>query len=650
MTLRAIQRAVLTGAVLLPLVHSSRFPEWDPLRAPLLTTLLFVSLVAALLRGWRSGCVELPRGGVVVGASIWLACSGISLVQCANVAEGTFYLAVRVAACGLLIATLLPENAGERHRLFPGMLAVSSALCLVGLLQKAGIHLLPWIGDIGPYPVATFGNGNYSGTFAPIGVAPAMAGMLFASSRRGRAICGAAVALHLVFVVATESRAGLLAMGGGLFVVILCGAYLSRERLRAAFVGIVVVFSLGIAACVFVLQMSGKAEYWLLRIASLADPTEGTNRIRVDLWSGAWQVAVRSPLGTGVGSFPAAYAPYRTDFEFDFHHRDKPLEQFHIVENAHGAPAQELAETGFPGMAAWIAMMALAFGGAWRWAARAPLEGAAALSAVAAYGIGSAFNSLDLMASHSAWFWLLLGLGCRETWVIRGKPAMAVAAGIAGVALLSLHALSVQVSFLRSRWIVHGAAANAEQRLADLETAAAIQPNDPLPHYELALVWQREGKRAKERGDPREAERCLKEARKRALAAEAALPNHAPSLLQAGLTYLNEDQPAEALRFFERVCRLAPRWAFGRFFRGVALYKLGRRPEAAEEFEGARTLRSDYAAAQFMAGLVQAELGRTDLARPPLEQARRLGYPVGRELKRRIPYLQHDPRLYDLFE
>lgn len=105
-------------------------------------------------------------------------------------------------------------------------------------------------------------------------------------------------------------------------------------------------------------------------------------------------------------------------------------------------------------------------------------------------------------------------------------------------------------------------------------------PHYYLPHYNLGLALEREGKVA--------------EGREALLAAASLNPNHADIRLELGLTYAREGMWDTALAEFQRAHELNPRDSRELLYTGEALWKLNRRSESGEMLREAIRLQPDY--------------------------------------------------------
>jgi tetratricopeptide (TPR) repeat protein len=118
-------------------------------------------------------------------------------------------------------------------------------------------------------------------------------------------------------------------------------------------------------------------------------------------------------------------------------------------------------------------------------------------------------------------------------------------------------------------------------------------------------------------------------------AAHACNPNHAPTLYNLGHTYVQMDEPAQAIPWLERALRQDPRQLAALHQLGVACERLGRRAEAVAWWRRALKINASYEMAQWRLHEVGQGPKPTE---PPLspqgQQARLLGPVVKARMRR----------------
>jgi len=192
----------------------------------------------------------------------------------------------------------------------------------------------------------------------------ALAGAFAAPRAAERRWAGALAALYGTALALSQTRSAQIA-----FILGMISAALGRPRWRKAALAAGAGCALLFAGVVTLAPAAG-------REAGLASAFGH----RAALWSVAWDAFRSDPL-TGLG--PGGYRAFYTE-------HGPVLDNQAVWSNAHNLYAHQLAERGLPGLAAALAVLGLAFAGAWRLRARP--EGAVALGACAAF---AAFNCFE---------------------------------------------------------------------------------------------------------------------------------------------------------------------------------------------------------------------------------------------------------------
>jgi len=225
-----------------------------------------------------------------------------------------------------------------------------------------------------------------------------------------RALCVGAVGICLIGLFLTQSRAGLVALAGGLAAAVFVGG-----RRRA---GVAVL----IAAVTF--ATVGYFAYAASEEARERVTTLGTGTGRTDIWTVAWRMVDDDPVrGVGVGNFQTA----------SIHFLLQPgaiLRDEFIVDRpqvAHNAYLQVLAELGVPGLVLFGGLIFAGLLAAWRAAREFTRQGdlymetcaRAVVLALVALLVADFFASDQLNKE----LWLLLGLGPALLGIARRENA-----------------------------------------------------------------------------------------------------------------------------------------------------------------------------------------------------------------------------------
>ncbi len=190
-----------------------------------------------------------------------------------------------------------------------------------------------------------------------------------------------ATAILFAGLLATMSRTAWVAAVAGLGVLMVFGSG-GRGRLTLALAcGIVGVFGIFLLARPFASAWkpgatSPSMHQVLGEVRSILNLKQNQNRLV--LWRTAMRIAADHPvLGTGFGTFRLAFAEYRPPgFAYLETRGDPPF--------AHNVFLNLAAETGVPGLVAFILLYATALASTWRWLTRSPSASTARAVALAA--------------------------------------------------------------------------------------------------------------------------------------------------------------------------------------------------------------------------------------------------------------------------
>jgi O-antigen ligase/tetratricopeptide (TPR) repeat protein len=234
-------------------------------------------------------------------------------------------------ACGAAVK-FAAGDASARWGLVICLLASGAVVAGMGLSEYA-LHARE--GDTSWRVFSTFAMPNFLAGFLVMHLPIAAALFLAARDRLVTHFSGFVLMLEAACLLLTGSRFGLLG-GAAAFISFLVlalasGAFLGETRKR----------TLGLLGICVVAALIG-ARPILARIAG-AGGESYSSRFRTMTWRGTLDMAVHNPLlGTGIGTFPTAYAPYA---------------KVGYTEHAHNSYLQLAAEIGFAGAA--LAALAL---------------------------------------------------------------------------------------------------------------------------------------------------------------------------------------------------------------------------------------------------------------------------------------------------
>lgn len=568
-----------------------------PLAAALVTLLSIVVAWSAARRG-EGGLRGDPTRIAMVA---WLVASLLSLLA----AEDLWSAFPPLAVLGLGIATYLAMTSGSVSREFAvnvGAIAISLvgiavAACILG--QRAMERI----------PAGPLGNSNLSGAAVAMLFPFSLCGVL---GKRHRIVHGVAAVCTLVAVVVTGARGALLGLlAGG---AVAGGAWAwSRWGRRGAIVAILAaVVGLGVS----VPLMIGRSE---------------TVRIRWGLWKGSLGLFLGHPIvGCGIGNFHAQFPPYRTAEEFRLSN-PKPGEVFVEAESAHSTWLQLLAETGVPGLLAFLLVVYVS-ARLWRYyvksqedpEARAVTAGSG--GSAAAFLVSGCWYTLHTEPAHVVLFFLMLGLseltGPSRARVRKAPATQARLAAFGAVAILGVFVtiLTITRSAGQRLFLLAMREPDAERRGALLRDAVEANHRDWRSHFELARTYEA-------LGHPAEAAvhfRRVLEVRPHQV---AALNGLAVARLRSA------DGRPEAEGLLERASRVAPYYYKSYFHRGISRAEAGDFPASRAMFGESIRCHPTHAPSYLYRGLAAFRQRDFPAALDDFRNARRLDPALVAELK-----------------
>jgi putative inorganic carbon (HCO3(-)) transporter len=203
------------------------------------------------------------------------------------------------------------------------------------------------------------------------------------------------VPCSVITVVSTYSRGGFLAVAAS------AAAFAALQKQR--FAAFALAGCLALPVGLFMTMQEGYLDR-LGTIRTYEETNETSALGRIHFWRVALNMVADRPLGVGLFSYEAAYDQY-----------DFLLGEFGRRRSVHSSHFQALAETGFLGLAAWIAVFVTAFRAAFRIRRRAATHGLspedqvlfvtasnALISSMTAFLVGGAFVAMAL--NDLTWF------------------------------------------------------------------------------------------------------------------------------------------------------------------------------------------------------------------------------------------------------
>ncbi|MDE2142714.1 MAG: O-antigen ligase family protein [Elusimicrobia bacterium] len=204
------------------------------------------------------------------------------------------------------------------------------------------------------------------------------------------------IALMSVALILNETRAVALALAAAFAAVCLIEARWRRRALAAALVVV------GVFVLWEVMPTGGRN----LRTLFADTPQTESHRSRLILWDIAWNAGLEHPVfGLGSGQYKTAFIAAHTE----------PLDGQTVWSNAHNLYLHQLAERGFPGLIAILAVLGAMAAGAWRAA-----KDRADAWALAAWAASAAFFLMNM--TETAWQTEQVGTLFLFLWLLGAGP------------------------------------------------------------------------------------------------------------------------------------------------------------------------------------------------------------------------------------
>lgn len=445
----AIWGGILILVVAVPLAMSPAF--LDMYRPPKLffsQALILLLLLLTLLQGIVRGRLELPLTPLSLPALALLLATILSLAKALDIYAGieeAFRLFTLILLLHLAARSL--RGQAQLDRLFTLASLATSLVAFYGILQAKGIDFLklerPFI------PVSTLGNTGFAAEYLITTIPLILVAFDLARGPWRKGLLGGSLFLAFAHLFLTKSRGGWVALTIALTVMGLLGRKGPKARGQEAVKKrLMVITALGGMALLLTLLFPGLLSQTLKRAASIFDPSDPPNRVRLLIWGSTLKMIAQNPLfGVGAGNYELVYPHFRTVEEWRLSTRL-------VVGEAHNDYLQIAAELGLLGLGSFLWFLANLLKGAFRLASSTE-EGVrrrgiglfGALVALLIY----AFFAFPLQNPTSALhFWLLSGLLCAhfiESETRNPKPAIRVSIGFAWAVAIPLFALASVLIF-----------------------------------------------------------------------------------------------------------------------------------------------------------------------------------------------------------
>ena len=443
----AIWGGILILVVAVPLAMSPAFLDmYRPPKLFLSQALILFLLLLTLLQGIVEGRLELPLTPLSLPALALLSATILSLAKALDIYAGieeafrllTFILFFHLTARSL-------RSQAQLDRFFACSAVATSFVAVYGLLQAKGIDFItlerPFV------PVSTLGNTGFAAEYL-IASVPIL--LMAASNSHGwrRLLFRGSFLLAFAHLLLTKSRGGWVALTIALATMSLLGRKGSGARGQGSVKKrLMVIMALGGMAFILTLLFPGLWGQTLQRAASIFDPSDPPNRVRLLIWGSTLKMIAENPLfGVGAGNYELVYPLYRTVEEWRLSTR-------FVVGEAHNDYLQITAEMGLLGLGSFLWLLANLLRTAFRLASfseegirRRGIGLFGALVALLIY----AFFGFPLRNPASALsFWLLSGLLSKIEVLARERPlrSIRVSIGFAWAVAIPLFALASVLVF-----------------------------------------------------------------------------------------------------------------------------------------------------------------------------------------------------------
>ncbi|MCD4750224.1 MAG: O-antigen ligase family protein [Thermoanaerobaculales bacterium] len=235
-----------------------------------------------------------------------------------------------------------------------GLVAGLALVTVVGLFQW--VVPIPFLSPINPEigaPHPSFMGYKNPAALALLGQIFLLAQFVFTTTRRPwRLLLGALLAVELVYLISLGSRTSYMALGVAiLYLLGLWWAHVPtlRRALRGVLVGAAALLLLGAALAIHPpsRQRAASMAAYLAHPSSYLDSDRGTYLLNT------LNMVRHRPLGVGLGDWQTHYPVFR------LHDPARSFSAGYQVRRAHSDHVQLLGEAGWPGLALWIAFLAI---------------------------------------------------------------------------------------------------------------------------------------------------------------------------------------------------------------------------------------------------------------------------------------------------
>ncbi len=457
--------------------------------------LLVGALVAALLSLAAARRVTVFVVDTLIAA--YLALSLVSTLFATNGWLATRAVGVSLAGAALFWSARAVARAGHTHALLVALAGSVVVGALTGLIQAYGLFTTD-LASLERAPGGTFGNRNFMAHLVALGLPLLLMLTVQASRRRTFLLGSAGIALAMVALVLSRSRAAWLGAAACLAFLAVEGLWAGRlwddRRLRGR---VSLLAGSALAGLLLALALPNRLNWrsdspYFDSLTGVANYREGSGRGRLIQYGNTARMALEHPiLGVGPGNWPVHYPRYMSPGDPSFDVDD--------VIPTNPWPSSDwmaiLAERGLPAFVLLILAGTSITLGAWarvRGDPRKPpaLADLTIVATLLALLVVGAFDAVLLLPAPAFFVWTVIGALASTARPIRAlsptpaahRRAVLTVAALGGI--LALRAVTQVVAM--------GIAADGGR--VRMELAARLDPGNYRIHIALAQEWRRAGR------------------------------------------------------------------------------------------------------------------------------------------------------------
>ena len=426
----------------------------------------------------------------------YLLLSAVSALLATNGWLASRALGVSLAGAALFWSARAVARGGQAQQLLIVLGASVVLGAVTGLIQAYGLFTTD-LASLARAPGGTFGNRNFMAHLVALGL-PLLLMLTVHASRRATFLLGSSgIALAVLALVLSRSRAAWLGAAACLAFLAVEGLWAGRlwddRRLRRR---VSLLAGCALMGLLLALMLPNRLNWrsdspYLDSLTGVANYREGSGRGRLIQYGNTARMALEHPiLGVGPGNWPVHYPRYRSPGDPSFDSDD--------VIPTNPWPSSDwmalLAERGLPAFVLLILAGTSIALGAWarvRGNPRPPsLADLTIVATLLALVVVGAFDAVLLLPAPAFFVWTVIGALTSSARPIRElSPApkahrrIVLAVAVVG-GILALRSLSQVIAM--------GIAADGERNR--MELAARVDPGSYRIHIALAQEWRRAGR------------------------------------------------------------------------------------------------------------------------------------------------------------